>query len=208
MSANTEILTAVLAFASALGSTLGSIWLKDYLVHRHVKKNTPTPTDKSMFYLEIDKICNEIRESVKADGAYLAYFHNGGVFANGIAMDKFTVVGEDYNDLLACSNYKRQYTAMMINYITYAYHRLLVSNKYGEDNVDEVSDLTFRNDLKLRYINSVYMFLIKNPITDKPIGFFALEYINPYTMNQSDEVAVWKQQNKLSRLLNMTVLNN
>lgn len=203
--AYTAIITSVLSSVTVLAS----IWYKDYYIARKLKakSNAISMQDKSMFYLEMDKTCGVIREALYADGTYLAYFHNGGVFANGIAMDKFTVVGEDYNEKIHCSNYKKTYYATMINYMSYAYHRLLTNNRYYVPIVADVSDLSFKDDLSRRKVSSMYMFLIKDPITDKPIGFFAVEYVKPYTFDKINESEIWKHQNKLSRLLNMTVLN-
>jgi hypothetical protein len=71
-----------------------------------------------------------------------------------------------------------------------------------------MSDLSFKSDLTKRNITSIYMFLIKDPISDKPIGFFGLEYILKFDMPKFNESEIWKHQNKLSKLLNMTVLND
>lgn len=223
---NEAFVTVITALISSI-TVLLSIWFKDFISNRNTKRNTLKPEDKSMFYLEMDKTCNLIRESLDADGSYLAYFHNGGTFGNGISMDKFTVVGEDYNEYIKASSYKKHYYATMINYMAYAYHRLLINNRYYactgipcgnaclvegggscKEDQDIVADLSFKNDLIKRRVSSIYMYLIKDPVSDKPIGFFALEYISKYVMTDPDESKVWKHQNKLSKLLNMTVLND
>ena len=220
----TETLTAIITALVSSITVLASIWYKDYL-SKHSHNSKLSIQDKGMFYLEMDKTCNIIRESLNADGSYLAYFHNGGSFSNGISMDKFTVVGEDYNQYIRGLSYKKLYYATMINYISYAYLRLLTNSRYkactgipcgdtcgyknGKDcsfGHDIVADISFKNDLMKRNISSIYMFVIKDPISDKPIGFFALEYIGKYEMTKVDESEIWKHQNKLSKLLNMTVL--
>lgn len=185
-----------------------SIWFKDYIEKKSKLKSAISREDKSLFYLEMDKTCNVIREFLKADGSYLAYFHNGGTFTNGIPMDKFTVVGEDYNEIIHCQSYKKIYYSTMINYFAYAYHRLLTTGRYGAFNINDVSDLSFRSDMIKRRVNSFYMFLIKDPVSDKPIGFFVLEYTNSFELPKFHESEIWKHQNKLSRLLNMTVLTD
>lgn len=204
----TDTVTTIITATISSITVLIAIWYKDYLNKRNAIKNTISREDKSMFYLEMDKTCNLIRESLKADGSYLAYFHNGGVFTNGITMDKFTVVGEDYNEIIHCQSYKKWYYATMINYISYGYHRLLTTGRYGAFNIEDVSDLSFKNDLIKRKIKSFYMFLIKDPVTDKPVGFFSLEYINSFDLPKFHESEIWKHQNKLSRLLSMTVLTD
>ena len=222
-----EPITAIVTALLSSLTVLFSIWYKKYLDDRHKLKHTISSEDKSMFYLEMDKTCNVIRESLKADGSYLAYFHNGGIFSNGITMDKFTVVGEDYNERIQSQSYKKLYYATMINYIAYAYHRLLTTGRYKgctgvpcgdnclhitggicDSGLDIVSDISFKNDLIKRRVGTIYMFIIKDPTTDKPIGFFTLEYMSKYILNKSDESDIWKHQNKLSRLLNMTVLTD
>lgn len=201
-----SLLTGVTVAVISSITVLGAIWYKAHLDNNFKRLRNPSAEDKSMFYLEMDKVCNDIRESVKADGAYLAYFHNGGVFENGITMDKFTVVGEDYNDKVKCLSYKKLYSQTMITFMSYAYHRLVVNNRYCATTIDDVSDLSLKSDLVRRKVNSLYMYSIKNPVNDKPLGFFAVEYVDIYTMPELQETEVWKQQNKIARLLNMTVL--
>lgn len=180
-----------------------TIWFKNKINKQPIKMNLE---DKSMFYLEMDKICSTIRKSLNADGTYLAYLHNGGSFSNGITMDKFTVTGEDYNEKIRINSYKRIYYATMVNYMAYAYHRLLLDNKYYiSDAACLEVDLSLKSDLLKRHVTSSYMFLIKDPIKDTPIGFFVVEYLNPTKVISDSEI--WKYQNKLSKLLNMTVLN-
>ena len=169
-----------------------AIWYKDKLIK---KKHKITIQDKSTFYLEMDKICASIRKSLHANGTYLAYFHNGGTFANGINMDKFTVVGEDYDDHINTNSY----------YMAYAYRRLLIDNRYYINDINDLSiDLSLKADLMKRKVTSTYMFLIKDPLKDTPIGFCVVEFINKVEL--SNESEIWKYQNKLYKLLNMTVL--
>ena len=199
----------LLIIITGLFSTIGVLasgWAKVYFAERAKRKNTPSIEDKSMCYLEMDKICASIRNNLKADGAYLAYFHNGGTFGNGISMDKFTVVGEDYNDIIKSPAYKKSYSATMINYLSYAYHRLLVDNRFIVEDTEFLSDISFKSDVVRRNVYSLYMYIIKDPITDKPIGFFSLEYVNPYVMTANQETEIWKQQNRISKLLNITVI--
>lgn len=203
---STTITAITTAIISAI-TVIFSIWYKDYLTRKYKDRHTVNTKDKSMFYIEMDKTCSTIRKLVNADGSYLAYFHNGGTFNNGISMDKFTVVGEDYNTALKDSYYKKLYYATMINYMSFTYHKLIIENKYAVAFVNNLPDLSFKNDLIKRGVKSILLFLIKDPITEKPIGFFALEFVNYVDVSKIEEGDIWKYQNKLSRLLNMTVLN-
>lgn len=219
-----DSVTTIITAAISSITVLLSIWYREYLQRKNKQKNTISPSDRSMFYLEMDKVCSSIRISSRASASYIAYFHNGGVFSNGITMDKFTVVGEDYNDQMKIG-YKKIYSGTMINYIAYAYHRLLMNNRYyactglpcGSECLkdkgleckkgnDVVSDLSFRHDLIKRGAAAIRMFLIKDPVSDKPIGFFALEFGESFNFSSLDTSEIWKHETKLARLLNMTVL--
>lgn len=199
------VVTIITAIISSI-TVLSSIWYREYLQKRSKENSAVSAQDKSLFYLEIDKICGTIRNNVSADAVYIAYFHNGGIFSNGVTMDKFTVVGEDYSDKSCILSYKKQYSGMMINYMPYSYHRLLIDNKYSFNVKFETTDISFKKDLIRRKMSCVYMFLIKDPVSDKPLGFFAIEFSkeNDHPINES---IVWKYQNKLARLLNMTVMD-
>ena len=85
-----------------------------YLSKEHKSKRSRiSKLDKSLYYIELDKICFNIRNALKCDGVYIAYFHNGGNFINGISMDKYSVVGEDYSPNL--NSYKAIYKDKLIN---------------------------------------------------------------------------------------------
>ena len=85
-----------------------------YLSKEHKSKRSRiSKLDKSLYYIELDKICFNIRNALKCDGVYIAYFHNGGNFINGISMDKYSVVGEDYSPNL--NSYKAIYKDKLVN---------------------------------------------------------------------------------------------
>ena len=80
-----------------------------YLSKEHKSKRSRiSKLDKSLYYIEFN-----IRNALKCDGVYIAYFHNGGNFINGISMDKYSVVGEDYSPNL--NSYKAIYKDKLVN---------------------------------------------------------------------------------------------
>ena len=196
-----DITSVIVSVITAITTILG-IYLKERLFPK-LKQQSLTVT-KSNFYLELDIICRKIRESVKADGVYIAYFHNGGHFITGIDMDKYTVVGEDYSPEL--KSYKAQYKDVLVNSFSYLFHNLLVSNRhYLEDiNKNPDKDRGYKEDLKNRNINSTFTFLVRDPIKKTPIGFISIEYSKANTFAKEVESYIWKHQNDVANLLNST----
>lgn len=168
------------------------------------KKHVPT-IDKSLYYMELDKISFDIRNTLKAQGVYIAYFHNGGNFINGIPMDKYTVVGEDYTARL--TSYKSQYKDRLVNNFPYLFHNLIANNRHYINCVlkDESHDKSYKDDLLNRNINSAYTFLIKDPIKKTPLGFISIEYQESDCFDTTKEGIIWKYQNDIANILNMNI---
>lgn len=195
-------LTAIIVCIITMCSTIMSVYLKERFFPK-LEKQVLT-VDKSTFYLKLDTICHTIREAVHSDGVYIAYFHNGGHFINGIGMDKYTVVGEDYREDM--KSYKNQYKDVMVNSFSYLFHSLLVSNRHYMNDISKniSQDRAYKEDLKNRGINSTYTFLIKDVIKETPIGFISVEYSTINAFSIESEAYIWKHQNAISNLLNMT----
>ena len=87
--------TAIIVAIITSISTIAGIYLKEWLFPK--RKEQKLTIEKSNCYIELDKICASIRDTIHANAVYIAYFHNGGHFINGVEMDKYTVVGEDYD---------------------------------------------------------------------------------------------------------------
>lgn len=182
-------------------TTIFGIYLKEKYFPR-IKTQTLS-TIKSTCYIELDKICASIKDIVKANMVYVAYFHNGGHFINGITMDKYTVVGEDYD--VNCRSIKKTSKDVLVNNFPYLFHDLLVRNRHYINSVQNqaMEDKSYKEDLENRNIKSAYTFLIKDPIKDIPIGFISLEYFKENGFNETDEKYIWKKQNTIAKLLNM-----
>ena len=175
-----------------------------YLSKEHKSKRSRiSKLDKSLYYIELDKICFNIRKALKCDGVYIAYFHNGGNFVNGISMDKYSVVGEDYSVNL--NSYKAIYKDKLVNNFPYLFHNLIVADRHCITSTEDYSfhDKMYRDELNNRNINSAYTYLIKDPVKKTPLGFVSLEYIQKVTLNETDERFIWKYQNDIANILNM-----
>ena len=182
-------------------TTLICVYLKEYLFPK--KKQQKLTINKSNCYIELDRICAAIRDVFKAQSVYIAYFHNGGHFINGVEMDKYTVVGEDYGDDL--ESHKKSGKDILVTNFPYLFHNLLVRNRHYVDDINEhyFHDKCYKDDLKKRKALSAYTFLIKDPISELPLGFISLEFDIVQGFNEDDEAEIWKKQNKIANLLNM-----
>lgn len=182
-------------------TTLLCVYLKEYLFPK--KKQQQLTINKSNCYIELDRICASIRDLIKAQSVYIAYFHNGGHFINGIEMDKYTVVGEDYGDGL--ESHKKISKDILVTNFPYLFHNLLVRNRHYIHDVNEhyFHDKCYKDDLKKRNTLSAYSFLIRDPITESPLGFISIEFDKVNGFNEDNETEIWKKQNKIANLLNM-----
>lgn len=192
-----QLLTVLITSAT----TLLCVYLKEYLFPK--KKQQKLTINKSNCYIELDRICAAIRDICKAQSVYIAHFHNGGHFINGVEMDKYTVVGEDYGDDL--ESHKKYSKDILVTNFPYLFHNLLVRNRHYVDDINEhyFHDKCYKDDLKKRNALSAYTFLIKDPISELPLGFISLEFDIIKGFNEDDEAEIWKKQNKIANLLNM-----
>lgn len=179
--------------------TLFIIWFREYWIKKQLIKTTLTPIDRSELFIRLTQICGQIRNDLKANGVYIAYFHNGDHFKNGMSIDKFTVVAEDYDAKVKVS-YISKYQMITINYINYLYHRLLVDGRCYKENISELDmiDNNYKDDLLKRKIYSSYSFLIKDD-NEKPIGFISLEYTSNFEFKREHESYIWKHQLSTSK---------
>lgn len=179
--------------------TIITIYLREYWIKKQFNKTVLSPIDRSELFIRLTQICGQIRNDLKANGVYIAYFHNGDYFKNGMSIDKFTVVAEDYDNKVKMS-YISKYQMITINYINYLYHRLLTDGRCYKENIVELDmiDNNYKEDLIKRKIYSSYSFLIKDD-NEKPIGFISLEYTSNFEFKREHESYIWKHQLSTSK---------
>lgn len=182
-------------------TTLFGTYLKEYFFPQ--RKKQELTTHKSNCYIELDRICAVIKDAVKAQGVYIAYFHNGGHFINGVQMDKYTIVGEDYD--INMTSYKKQHKDILVNNFPYLFHNLITRNRHYIKDVENnmFQDKYYKDELIARNVKSVYSFLISDPVKNTPIGFVSIEYTNQTEFDVNNEHYIWKRQNKIANLLNL-----
>ena len=197
---NSIIVVLITNTFTLIGSIL-VIWLREYYIKRKLLSNTLSPIDKSELYLRLTRICGDIKNDLKANGVYIAYFHNGDYFKNGLSIEKFTVVAEDYDEIIGIS-YISTYANKPIQYVTYLYHRLLTDGRCYKKDIPQLKmiDTVYKQDCINRHVNSTYSFLIKDG-DEKPIGFISVEYIDNICFKREDEAYIWKHQLSTSKTI-------
>lgn len=201
-----SILIAILNLIGVIISSIGVIFVKEWIVKRKRKATTDLLTSKAECWMQLDKIASNIREYLKAKGVYIAYFHNGGKFCNGIKMDKFTVIAEDY-DISIINPYKTRYNNVLTSVIPYTILRLYRDGKY----IFRMSELTkyhsnmYVGDLRARNCNTAISILIRDLKTDMPIGFLSAEFESDFEPNAETMQVFWKNHNRISRNMTMVI---
>ena len=121
------IFIAILNLIGVIVSSIGVVFVKEWIAKKRRKVVTNLLTSKAECWMQLDKIASNIRESLNAKGVYIAYFHNGGKFCNGINMDKFTVIAEDY-DISITDPYRiviRMFLLLLCLILFYAYTEIV-----------------------------------------------------------------------------------
>ncbi len=201
----TDIFIALLNVLGVIISSVGVVALKEWIAKRKRQAHENLHINKTECWMQLDKITSNIRETLNAKGIFIAYFHNGGKFCNDLNMDKFTVIAEDY-DITIKESYKRRYNNVLTSLMPYIILRLYRDGKYilRMSNVTKYYSTTYINDLKDRGINTAVSILIRDLITDMPIGFLSVEFAEDFEPTQDYMTTLWKNHNRISR--NMTMI--
>lgn len=198
-------ITTILTAGITASTTLAAIYLKDYFIPK--KNKQVINADKTDIYIQLDKLAASCRDKLKAQQVYIAYFHNGGHFINGAKMDKYTIVGEDY-DMYARS-VKPTGVNRMVSDMSFNVHNLATRNQYYFEITTYKRDQCYVEWLRDRKMNAVWNVAIRNNSNDDLIGFISIEYSfnNDVTCEEAKEIIknsdaiVWKYSNKAAKLV-------
>lgn len=200
------IFIAILNLIGVIVSSIGVVFVKEWIAKKRRKVVTNLLISKAECWMQLDKIASNIRESLNAKGVYIAYFHNGDKFCNGINMNKFTVIAEDY-DISITDSYKNRYKHVLTSIMPYTILRLYRDSKY----IFRMSALTkyhsnmYVGDLRSRGCNTAISILIRDLKTDMPIGFLSAEFELDFEPDAEIMQIFWKNHNRISRNMTMVI---
>ena len=128
------------------------------------------------FAMAIDDILNVLRIELRADDIYIARFHNGGSFANGERMKKFSVTygkaAVSQKELVRWTMYDK-----FTSHWPEVFDQLYATEEYYCAELENSRDSNFRRDMQKFEFKSIYLYLISQPDTAKtPEGFIAINY--------------------------------
>ena len=201
----TEIIIAIIGLVGVIASSIGTVLIKNYVDKKKINNTIHNVHNKAECWMQLDKIAADIRKQENAKGCFIAYFHNGGKFISGIAMDKFTVIADDFDETITDS-YKNVYKNTLTSIMSYPILRLYKDNQYifNKNSFEKTeANKAFINDLDARKVNTVASIIVKDLITDMPIGFISVEYGDNTVTQDITMATLWKYHNRISRYMNM-----
>lgn len=200
------IFIAILNLIGVIVSSIGVVFVKEWIAKKRRKITTNILVSKAECWMQLDKIASNVRNALNAKGVYIAYFHNGGKFCNGINMDKFTVIAEDY-DISITNPYKVRYSNVLTSIMPYTILRLYRDSKYvfRMSNLTKYHSSMYVGDLRSRGCNTAVSILIRDLKSDMPIGFLSVEFEEDFEPSTDMMQIFWKNHNRISRNMTMVI---
>lgn len=161
-----------------------------------------TYAEEARYNKELDRILYEIYHNTGASNVTLFRFHNGGTWANGHSMKKFSAIMEkfgagpsltsNFKDIL-CSHYPEMLDALFF-YGVYRQHDMAMCK-----------DTSFRIDMEKLGIQSVLAVLIRRPtIGAEEAAFVMVSYTKPAVVKQEQNDFIQNKRSEILALLDQT----
>lgn len=169
-----------------------------------IKPSTPKThisiKSASLYDTEIYRVVKQIQQEVNASKVIIARFHNGGVFRNGLDMEKFSIthetpLGSDFPLQDKC-------VAVLNSRYASAFLHLATCGDYCISDIEDCPDPNFKQDMRHYGFKSTYLFLIKQ-FDGSDEGFIGLNFRETKVLNQEQRNKVENHIPRLLGLLNM-----
>jgi hypothetical protein len=185
-----------------------------FLFIRRLKTTTDRivkePPDVSLrqansFARAIDDILNVLRIELNCTDIYIARFHNGGSFANGERMKKFSVVygkaSMAQKELVRWTMYDK-----FTSHWPEVFDQLYAAGEYYCPELENSRDSNFKRDMQKFEFKSIYLYLITQPDVERtPEAFIAINYRDYHTpiSHKEERDKVMGEVPKLLALMNL-----
>ena len=169
------IIPGVITGIFSVAVALISVWWRDYLEKRKRDKvyNEAVSENDLVEMIEIQRWLDELRKEYDVDRAAIYQFHNGGYFASGASIKKFTMTYESTRPGIA--SIKRSSQNMLASE-----HPKWVEKMFKEEffvcDFNETSDEKARDDMEHYGIKKSVTVAVRD-ITNHLVGFIALHSI-------------------------------
>lgn len=167
---------------------------KDLIISEYISLHRGSTVDK-----EIAGILLRIKIELHSSKVALMRFHNGGKFANGFDMKKFTTTHETASDSI--EPFMDRCTNILNSRYPIAFEMLGITGQFFVSDVDDCIDLNFKADMKKYGFKSCYLFLIRQ-IDGKEEGFVGVNFNTTNVLNQEQRSIIIENIPTLLSLIN------
>jgi hypothetical protein len=166
-------------------------------------KNKATLRHIIQFEKAIDKILLQLRFELNATDVFVARFHNGGNFNNGIRMKKFSIpygkASSTVKELVRWRFYDK-----FCSHWPDAIDQLLTLGEYCVANLDNCNDMNFKRDMEFYGFKSCNLFLLEQAdLSHSPEGFLSINFNTSKVLNQEERDRIKEESDHLVSLMNL-----
>jgi hypothetical protein len=156
--------------------------------------------EASRYDVDIARVIWQIREDVGSCKITINRFHNGGNFANGQPMRKFTCTHETPGG--STIPFQDKCNGVLNSRYPEAFMNLGTMGEYAVHSVDDCTDRNFKHDMVFHGFKAAYLFLIENPNGSEE-GFIGVNFKNTHVMTLEHRQKVKEKIPTVLLLLNM-----
>jgi hypothetical protein len=157
--------------------------------------------DDAVYNVQIDRLINKLKYDTRADKVFLCRFHNGGRFANGFAMKKFTMTNETHGSIAKCM--RDRWRDVINSHYAEVIMQTLVLGVYIANAQDECTDFNFRQDMMIKNsFNSIYIYALKQ-FDGREEGFVGLCFADTKILTDEEKDRAEMALPELIGLINM-----
>jgi hypothetical protein len=146
-----------------------------------------------------------LKKELSADKVIVARFHNGGNFANGYEMKKFTVTHETPGGT-SIPLMDKQVAVLNSRYSEAILHLVSIGN-YSIADCTDCTDQSFRHDMQEYGFQATYLFLIRQ-IDGTEEGFVGVNFKSTHVMTPEHRQKVSEKLTDILGVLNMTPIEH
>jgi hypothetical protein len=200
-------LTIIMQFCIIIGVAISvyqfSIYVKKIkppICKEDIIKAYVTDENEYLCNIETHGILYRIGLELRSCKVALMRFHNGGKFANGRDMRKFTTTHETPSDTI--KPFMDNNIGVLISRYPIAFNCLKIQGYYAVSDINDCNDLNFKCDMKKYGFKACYLFLIKQ-VNGNHEGFIGVNFCETTVLDSEKREIVKEQIPKILSLINM-----
>lgn len=151
---------------------------------------------------EVQRIIIRLKLELHSCKVILSRFHNGGCYANGLDMKKFTVSHETTGGTIGGINLMDKCVGVLNSRYGIAFETLAASHQFVVNDTDECLDQNFKNDMISYGFKACYLFLIKQ-VNGVDEGFIGINFKETIVLTAEQRDIVKDQIPRILNLINM-----